>query len=838
MSRKPRKRRNPSSRQPHQRRDRGVSPPRLLHPRNIFLALICLGITLPVGAWLVTRSDLFATPERSTSSRQGDGDVTTDPRSKSTSSIQSPPASKPALEILAPLEGAVFPRDIAPTRFFWEDTVQGVDRWRIRFEFSSDEAPLEFTSDAPGWTPPVPVWEEIKQNSLESDAVLSVCGIHHQRPDDVLSCDQVTIRTSRDEVGAPIFYREVNLPFVEAVQDPAAHIRWRFGPVSSPRQPRVVLDRLPLCGNCHSFSRDGRILGMDVDYGSDKGSYVIAPVSHEMTFDDPKIITWSDFRPDDNRGTFGLLSRVSPDGRYVISTVKDRSVFTATEDFEFSQLFFPIQGILAYYDRETESFHALPGADDERYVQTNAVWSPDGEYIVFARSKAYHSEAFEEKERGLTKAEDVQEFLSGALTFKFDLYRVAFNKGRGGEPEPLEGASHNGMSNYFPKYSPDGRWIVFCRARSFMLLQPDSELYIIPAEGGEARRLECNTDRMNSWHSWSPNGRWLVFSSKAYSPYTELFLTHVDDQGRTTPPVALSHFTSENMAANIPEFVNADPDAIRLIRTEFIDDVSYLHAGQWNVRDGEYELAIDAFRKALELNPENTEARVALAGALLALQRLEEAREEIDEALAQDPANTKGHWIAGALCEEQGRFQEAVRCYQRALEGDPNYAPAHQSLGRLLLAAGEVDRGRRHLLEAAEAEPEGASVYVELAGSYLREGNSEEAVAMYRRAVERDPRSQAALIGLAMALLQRRQRGREEVAEALAAARKACELTDYQHSPALIVLADACSAAGRFSEGVAVARRALNIAQQTGDPSLISTARSLLRHCESQMPRQ
>ena len=47
--------------------------------------------------------------------------------------------------------------------------------------------------------------------------------------------------------------------------------------------------------------------------------------------------------------------------------------------------------------------------------------------------------------------------------------------------------AHPGVE-LFAKFSPDGKWIVFCRARSFMLLQPDSELYIIPAAGGEARR--------------------------------------------------------------------------------------------------------------------------------------------------------------------------------------------------------------------------------------------------------------------------------------------------------------------------------------------------------------
>ena len=68
---------------------------------------------------------------------------------------------------------------------------------------------------------------------------------------------------------------------------------------------------------------------------------------------DEKIITWSDYKRDDGELTFGLLSQVSPDGRYVISTVKDRAVFVATPGIEFSQLFFPIKGILVVYDTET-----------------------------------------------------------------------------------------------------------------------------------------------------------------------------------------------------------------------------------------------------------------------------------------------------------------------------------------------------------------------------------------------------------------------------------------------------------------------------------------------------
>jgi hypothetical protein len=39
-----------------------------------------------------------------------------------------------------------------------------------------------------------------------------------------------------------------------------------------------------------------------------------------MVMDDAKIITWADYKREDGELTFGLLSRVSPTGRYVIST--------------------------------------------------------------------------------------------------------------------------------------------------------------------------------------------------------------------------------------------------------------------------------------------------------------------------------------------------------------------------------------------------------------------------------------------------------------------------------------------------------------------------------------
>jgi hypothetical protein len=166
-----------------------------------------------------------------------------------------------------------------------------------------------------------------------------------------------------------------------------------------------------VCGNCHSFSRSGDILGMDVDYANNKGSYVITRVDKQMKLASSDIITWDDYRKEDGEQTYGLLSQVSPDGQEVISTVKDKSVFVPKPDLAFSQLFFPIKGILVVYHRATGTYTALPGADDPQYVQSNPAWSPDGEQIIFARAKAFQLKNRESDKKLLLSEEDCAEFL-------------------------------------------------------------------------------------------------------------------------------------------------------------------------------------------------------------------------------------------------------------------------------------------------------------------------------------------------------------------------------------------------------------------------------------------
>jgi tetratricopeptide (TPR) repeat protein len=672
------------------------------------------------------------------------------------------------IEITYPLDETLFPPEIVAPTFAWNDETEGVARWEVLLQFEAGDEVRRFPTAEPRWRPSEQDWVEIKRRSQARDVEVAVVGVDPGA--EAASAASVRIRTSSDPVGDSIFYREVPLPFIDAVQDPS-RIRWRFGTIDTEARPPIVLENLPVCGNCHSFSGDGSVLGLDVDYGNDKGGYAILPVSQQMSLNDETIITWSDYKRDDGELTFGLLSQVSPDGRYVISTVKDRAVFVATPGIEFSQLFFPIKGILVVYDTETGTYTPLPGADDPEYVQSNPTWSPDGKTIVFARTKVYRKGGVANAGEILLDENDVPEFIEDKEPFKFDLYRIPFNEGRGGTPEPIEGASHNGMSNFFAKFSPDGKWIVFCKAENYMLLMPDSE---------------PNTRLMNSWHSFSSNGRWLVFSSKAYTPYTQLLLTHIDEEGRSTPPVVLERFTGTDRAANIPEFVPLPADSIAKIKEQFLDAYSFLRAGMANERTGNYPLAVKAYRRGLEIEPENPDILNALGFSFFQQGKSREAVATLEKALAVDPKNWKAHnnmalasidlgefAVAeahyreslaiepqpaiyndlGFVLDRQGLADEAAELYRKSLELDPDSASAHYNLATSLARRGEFAEAERHFRAALEVNPS-APAYTALAFVVWQQGRVDEASARLHDAIEVDPKYPAAYDRLGTILIE------------------------------------------------------------------------------------
>ena len=500
--------------------------------------------------------------------------------------------------IVYPFNGSLFPADISPASFMWKTSNPNVKSWNLTFETEGQS--VHKTTDTTYFKPDVDLWEQLKDISQQQPITFSIESI------DKKESATIKIQFSKDSVNAPIFYRAVRLPFRHANKY-RDKLEWYLGDVSSNRK-RQMLDNMPVCANCHSFSRDGSTFAMDVDYANDKGNYTISPVEKESTIIPDDIISWSDYKKEDNVKTFGLLAKISPDGKYAISTVKDRSIFLPVDNsFWYSQLFFPIKGILAWHDVESGQIKELKGADNPDYVQSSPEWSPNMKEVLFSKAKCSKDTSLNKNLNVIVDLKYAAEYINREKDFKFDLYRIPWNNGNGGKAIPIKGASNNNKSNYFARYSPDGKWIVFCQAENFMLLQPDSKLYIMPAKGGEPRLMNCNAGEMNSWHSFSPNSKWMVYSSKHFGPYTQIFLTHIDDNGNDTPPVWLEQLTVDKKAANIPEFVNIDFDETWFsIHDGFTASDTYLSdLINKNIKSKNYEKAHELSETEIKNNPDN-----------------------------------------------------------------------------------------------------------------------------------------------------------------------------------------------------------------------------------------
>jgi len=638
------------------------------------------------------------------------------------------------------------------------------------------------------WTPDDATWATIKQHSRESPVTLTITGWQDERSRAAVSKGQVVIETSKDPVGAPIFYRDVPLmpsELQKGVIKPLAPnaiplIAWRLRYIGEPAS-RMMFTGIHSCANCHSFSRDGKTMGMDLDGpANDKGLYVLASVRPQMSIRNQDVISWATFKDQTvAQPRIGFMSQVSPDGQYVVTMIKapggTQGGFYVSnfKDYRFLQVFYPTRGILAWYSRATGEMRALPGADDPRYVHANETWSPDGQYLVYAQAEA--RDPYPEGRKLAEYSNDPNE-----TPIRYDLYRIPFKGGKGGRAEPVAGASQNGLSNNFPKISPDGRWIVFVKCHNGLLMRPDGQLYIVPSAGGAARRMRCNTPLMNSWHSFSPNGRWLVFSSKSRSPYTGMFLTHLDELGNDSPAIYVDNSTAANRAVNIPEFVNVPPggmEKIDLPAAEFFRIFDY--AAELAAK-GHDEEAIAEWKKALEINP--------------------------DDAVVNNNLGT--HLL------KKGQLDEAIPHFEKAVAQKPDYADAQNNLGIVLLQKGRVGEAIEHLEKAEELNHQNTQTYYNLGAAFYMQGKVSEALMQWRAGLHVDPEDLPLLGQAAWVLATNPESSVRNGEEAVELATRAVKLSSGKDPAALDTLGAALAEAGRFAEAVDTARQALALAPE------------------------
>jgi len=159
-----------------------------------------------------------------------------------------------------------------------------------------------------------------------------------------------------------------------------------------------------------------------------------------------------------------------------------------------------------------------------------------------------------------------------------------------------------------------------------------------------------------------------------------------------------------NLATLFVQEAQMEPAETALKRALSIDPydaAAYDLMGRVLAGKNEMSMALYSFQKATHLRPDYGPYLYNYALALVAAQRLDEARTQAQAAVNADPNLAEGHVLLGGLLARDQRLAEAVSEYQQAVKLKPGFSRAHLDLGLALAAQGDLRSATEHLRKAA-----------------------------------------------------------------------------------------------------------------------------------------
>ncbi|HID55141.1 TPA: tetratricopeptide repeat protein [Candidatus Poribacteria bacterium] len=156
-------------------------------------------------------------------------------------------------------------------------------------------------------------------------------------------------------------------------------------------------------------------------------------------------------------------------------------------------------------------------------------------------------------------------------------------------------------------------------------------------------------------------------------------------------------------------------------------------------RDERYEEAIEAFKKALQLDPKMKRAYLNAAFCLSRLDNPEGAIEMLNKALEADPDFFEAHFNLGVIYLEMGRPRQAIEPLRRAVKLKPKSAEGRYNLGIALYRSGMFEEASGEFEAAVKLAPWWADAHYNLAMSYLKQGRRKKAISELKAALRTNP---------------------------------------------------------------------------------------------------
>lgn len=155
---------------------------------------------------------------------------------------------------------------------------------------------------------------------------------------------------------------------------------------------------------------------------------------------------------------------------------------------------------------------------------------------------------------------------------------------------------------------------------------------------------------------------------------------------------------------------------------------------------GDHREAVQAFSRALSINPDDFDAHNGMAAESLLAGNVTEARIHVSRALELQPQNADAHNNLGMVLSRSGDLQGAVREFREALRLRPDQFNPKVNLANALGSLGRATEALPLLEQALQSKPDDAEIEHNLGNAYRLSGNSSSATKHFLAALRLQPR--------------------------------------------------------------------------------------------------
>lgn len=167
---------------------------------------------------------------------------------------------------------------------------------------------------------------------------------------------------------------------------------------------------------------------------------------------------------------------------------------------------------------------------------------------------------------------------------------------------------------------------------------------------------------------------------------------------------------------------------------------AYLSRLTNNTADPQWtRLALDAAKRATEINPYLSAAHASLGYAYASLGNLAEANPSLDRALTLDPKNFQAYLYRAIVYEKQNDAVNAEQSYRRAASLASNDWRVFNRLGAFLYRGGRLQEAIEAFETANRLAAENSGVNSNLGAAYHAVGREEDAAAAFQRSLAVNP---------------------------------------------------------------------------------------------------